>query len=159
MTRGIRAAVLALAAATGLAACGNSTTPAGSPPAPVTSTPSAPVTKVVADDVSWHFTTRPGTIYVGQGGAPIALRLTWSSWTATSATATGRLDLWKPGCTPIARCKPATYKVTVWLHHVASHQGTSYFSRMRYSYGHRGKVIYWTMRAKARYGNGVWWER
>lgn len=129
-------------------------------PALASATHESPAVKVVANDNQWHFTTRPGTIYVGQGGAPVAEKLRWSSWTGSAATAHGTLLLQDPNCTtPSYLCKVFRYKLTVWLHRVATHKGTKYFSRMRYSYGHKGGVIYFAMGPDIRFGNGFWSER
>jgi len=132
------------------------------PTAPAVAAAVPPAVKVVADDTPWQFTTQPATIYAGQGGSPIATKLTWSSWGARSATATGTLYLWNPGCVPVSNCKGHPCKLTVWLHQVASHNGTLYFSRMRYSYGHRGKRMYWAMGPGTNpYGgsDGIWSQR
>jgi len=114
-----------------------------------------PAVKTIQNDAPapWAFTTKPGTILTGNGGTPIAFHLTWSSWTDTSATATGKLDLWDTSCTPIANCKPSVYSVTILLHRAAAHKGTEYFSRMRYSYGRKGGVLYFYEAA------GLWQER
>jgi len=117
----------------------------------------APAVKTIQNDApstsGWNYQTRPGTILIGQGGSPEAFHLKWSSWNGTSATATGKLDLWDTSCVPISNCRPSVYSVKVWLHQVASHKGTKYFSRMRYNYGHQGKVLYFYV------ARGFWDQR
>jgi len=142
-TKTIRVAALAATLAAGV----------GVPVAASAATDAAPAVKLVQNDAgAWNYSTKPGTIYIGNGGSPEAFHLKWSSWSGASATATGKLDLWDTSCVPISNCKPSVYNVKVWLHQVASHKGVKYFSRMRYSYGN-GKVLYFYVT------RGFWGQR
>lgn len=66
---------------------------------------SAATTPVVyaAHADGWHAYRKPGSFYVGNGGAPYFTNLTWKSWGANSAWGTGKLWIHK-SCTPSYKC-------------------------------------------------------
>jgi hypothetical protein len=80
---------------------------------------------------------RPGVIYAGMGGAPVARRLTWRHWGSPTAWASGKLDLYwlQPG--PISGWRPTTYTVTVRLQDIQAHHGQPSYRKMAYIYVNR----------------------
>ena len=130
--------IIAAAAVTGaLAACGatgQSVHPAAA------RQPSAAVAQVrVQSDVTgWSgMVQRPGVIYVGMGGAPIARRLAWRHWGNRTTWASGKLDICWPQPGPISGWHPATYPVTVRLQDIQTHNGQRYYRKMAYIYLNR----------------------
>jgi hypothetical protein len=98
--------------------------------------PPAAVPVVYSRVAGWHEgQVRPAAIYVGEGGAPYVSALHWSGWAAAGARASGYLHMQVPGCTlPSYRCPQVTVRVTVRLGEVRIHDGSAYFSRMRWTY-------------------------
>lgn len=115
--------------------------------AAVASNPGLPV--VQANTTGWaNMSYRPGHIYVGQGGAPYVRYLAWGDWTAGSATTrAGQLVRQaNPSCTPTYLCPVSKKQVTVYLHDVLSHNGTTYFAKMRWDWTSRNghpESTYW----------------
>jgi len=104
--------------------------------------------RVQANTNGWSgMVTRPGTIYVGQGGSPFVRHLTWSSWGNSVAFASGQLVQQDSGCTqPSYLCPVSKRPVTVYLHYVQSHNGSPYFKKMRWNWTSRNghaRVMYW----------------
>ena len=88
----------------------------------------------------WHGYVRPAAIYFGQGGAPFLAKLHWSSWTGTSARATGKLWAQKPGCSlPSYKCPYSSRWAGVYLTTIRWHHGTRYFARMAVRFWYGGK--------------------
>lgn len=120
-------------------------TPAADPVA-ASSVPAAlPVVYSQVD--GWHGgQVRPAAIYVGQGGSPYVKALRWPSWTAAGAQANGYLYMQKPGCVlPTYQCPYQRFRVQVQLSRVQAHNGTRYYSRMRWTYirNHVSHAISW----------------
>lgn len=88
----------------------------------------------------WHGYVRPAAIYFGQGGAPFLAKLHWSSWTGTSARATGELWAQKPGCSlPSYKCPYSSRWAGVYLTTIRWHHGTRYFARLAVRFWYGGK--------------------
>jgi hypothetical protein len=125
----------------------------GAGPAATTATgasatsPPAVLPVVYSQVEGWHGgQIRPAAAYVGEGGAPYVKALEWSSWTASGARAAGYLQLQRPGCTrPAYQCPYQRFRVQVQLSGVQAHDGTRYYSRMRWTYtrDHVQQVIRW----------------
>lgn len=100
------------------------------------SSPPAVLPVVYSQVEGWHGgQVRPPATYVGEGGAPYIRALNWSSWTASGARAAGYLHLQQPGCTrPAYQCPYQRFRVQVQLSQVQTHDGTRYYSRMRWTY-------------------------
>jgi hypothetical protein len=112
-----------------------------------TAGPPAPLPVVYSQAAGWrNGRPRPAVIYVGEGGAPYARALRWSSWTAAGAHASGYLHLQQPGCTrPAYQCRYLRFRVQVQLSQVQAHDGVRYYARMRWTYARRHvrQVIRW----------------
>jgi len=102
----------------------------------------APLPKIQAYRImGWSgMVRRPAEISVVMTGGPDVIKLKWSRWTASSAKATGRIQLWF--CTPIATCPPTVHNVTVWAQNPRKHRalGYPYFSTMVWRYFNRHGV-------------------
>jgi len=120
-------------------------TPAADPVAASSLPAVLPVVYWQAD--GWHGgQVRPAAIYVGQGGSPYVKALRWPSWTAAGARANGYLYMQKPGCVlPTYQCPYQRFRVQVQLGRVQTHNGTRYYSRMRWTYfrNHVSHAIGW----------------
>lgn len=133
MMRLVAGAVLAAALATGvLASTANAST--------------LPV--VQANTTGWSgMVTRPGTIFVGQGGSPFVRHQTWSSWGASTARSNGQLVQQDSGCTmPSYLCPVSKRPASVYLDDVRHHNGKAYFKKMRWNWTSRNghaRVAYW----------------
>jgi hypothetical protein len=106
---------------------------------------SAAVTPVIdANATGWsHMTRQPAAIYIGNGGSPGVVHLSWQHWDGTWAGGTGKLIIMhNPHCTPTYQCRYDTYNVKVWLHRVITHRGVPVYSRMRWTYG-RARHVLW----------------
>jgi hypothetical protein len=104
----------------------------------------AAATPVVdAHATGWsHLVRSPAQVEIGLGGAPFMKRLTWQ-WRAAHARGTGKLYVQhNPNCQPSYRCRYDVYNVKVYLHRVITHRGVSVFSRMRWTYGRAGHVLF-----------------
>jgi len=129
--------VVAAALSGGLAACGTSSQrayPAAAGPASAAAVP----VRVQPNVAGWSgMVQRPGVIYVGMGGAPVARRLTWRHWGSPTAWASGKLDRYwlQPG--PISGWRPTTYTVTVRLQDIQAHNGQPSYRKMAYIYVNR----------------------
>ncbi len=89
---------------------------------------------------------RPAAIYLGEGGAPLVRPVAWSQWTSGGAQGAGRLFMEKPGCTgPSYQCPYQHFTVTVTLSGARLHDGTRYWSQMRWAYPQNleQRVITW----------------
>ena len=139
----IAAAVLA----GGLAACSTPSTSAHPVAAPPASAAEVPV-RVQPDAVGWSaMVQRPDHIYVGMGGAPIARQLAWRSWGGPRAWAGGKLDIYWPQPGPISSWHPTTYKVTVRMQDIVTHNGQPSYRKMTDFYVNRhgvAKVLHFT---------------
>ena len=126
--------VAAAALTAGLVACG--TTGRSGHPAVVRPSSAAAVQVRVQPDVTgWSgMVQQPQVIYVGMGGAPVARRLVWRHWGSPTASATGKLDIYRPQPGPIADWHPASYAVTVRLQDIQAHNGQPSYRKMTYSY-------------------------
>ena len=94
--------------------------------------------RVQANAVGWSgMVQRPGHIYVGMGGAPIARHLAWRNWGGPRAWATGKLDIYWPQPGPISGWHPATYAVTVRLQDIVTHNGQPSYRKMADFYVNR----------------------
>jgi hypothetical protein len=90
-----------------------------------------------------HLVRSPADIEIGQGGSPFIKRLSWQQWRAAYANGTGKLYVQhNPNCQPSYLCKYDEYNVRVYLHQVITHRGAAVFSRMRWTYGRAGHVLY-----------------
>ncbi len=130
---------LAVAAALtgGLAACGTYSQTARPAVAGPASAAAVPV-RVQADVAGWSgMVQRPGVIYVGMGGAPVARRLAWRRWGSPRAWASGKLDIYWPQPGPISGWRPTTYTVTVRLQDIQAHHGQLSYRKMAYIYVNR----------------------
>jgi len=78
----------------------------------------------------WHGYVKPGTIYVGNGGAPYITQLKWKSWGSGSAWGTGKVWTQKPGCSPSYKCAYSSRWIGLYLSTVKTHGGTKYYARM-----------------------------
>jgi hypothetical protein len=130
--------IVVVAALTGaLAACGTSSQgayPAAASPASAAAVP----VRVQPNVAGWSgMVQRPGVIYVGMGGAPVARRLTWRHWGSPTAWARGKLDRYwlQPG--PVSGWRPTTYAVTVRLQDIQAHNGQRSYRKMAYIYVNR----------------------
>ena len=89
-----------------------------------------------------HMVRSPAHVEIGQGGAPFMKRLTWQ-WHAAYANGTGKLYVQhNPNCQPSYLCRYDVYNVKVYLHRVITHRGVAVFSRMRWTYGRAGHVLF-----------------
>lgn len=97
-----------------------------------------------AHTTGWsHLVRSPARIEIGLGGAPFIKRLTWQQWHASYANGTGKLYVQhNPRCQPSYLCRDDVYNVKVYLHAVITHRSTAVFSRMRWTYGRAGHVLY-----------------
>ncbi len=152
LAAGMIAALLVLIAVIIAAIAGGSGTgsaPRPTPAADPVAASSVPaVLPVVYSQVDgWHGgQVRPAAIYVGQGGSPYVKALRWPSWTAAGAQANGYLYMQKPGCVlPTYQCPYQRFRVQVQLSRVQTHNGTRYYSRMRWTYirNHVSHAISW----------------
>lgn len=129
--------VAAAALTGGVAACGTSSQrayPAAAGPA----SPAGVPVRVQPDVAGWPgMVQRPGVIYVGMGGAPVARRLTWRHWGSALAWASGKLDRYwlQPG--PVSGWRPTTCTVTVRLQDIQAHHGQRSYRKMAYIYVNR----------------------
>ena len=78
----------------------------------------------------WHDPqVRPDRLYLGNGGAPIILRIRWGTWTRSAATATD--GFWTESCRPTCAASPYyRHPGTLRLFGVRIHNGVRYFSGM-----------------------------
>ena len=93
-----------------------------------------------------HPHVRPAAIYVGNGGAPFVLSLSWSHWNQASAYGLGRLHL-----------NAAVHSVGVTLSRPRLHSGREWFTRMNWSYHTRAgvrKVIHWVLTSRGYWDYG-----
>lgn len=129
---------IAVAALTGgLVACGTPGQNAHPAAAGPGSTAAVPV-QMQAEVTGWSgMVQRPHRIYVGMGGAPVALRLAWQHWGSPHAWATGELDIYWPQPGPISRWRATSYPVTVRLQDIQIHNGQPSYREMTYSYVNR----------------------
>lgn len=147
------AALLALIAVIIAAIAGGSGTGSAPRPTPAadpvaaSSVPAVLPPVVYSQADGWHGgQVRPAAIYVGQGGSPYVKALRWPSWTAAGAQANGYLYMQKPGCVlPTYQCPYQRFRVQVQLSRVQTHNGTRYYSRMRWTYirNHVSHAISW----------------
>ena len=133
--------VVAAALTGGLAACGTSSQrayPAAASPASAAAVP----VRVQPNVAGWSgMVQRPGVIYAGMGGAPVARRLTWRHWGSPTAWARGKLDRYWLHAGPISDWHPTTYTVTVRLQDIQAHHGQPSYRKMAYIYlNRRGKT-------------------
>lgn len=152
-----KATFLYVAAAAGLlsmlAACaGNNAAGRSAPDRAAAGVSAAAATQPVVFNYAegWqHGRVRPRAIYIGNGGAPYVIRLSWSHWNGTSAYASGFLERQYASCLaskPAFKCPEHRYGVGVRLTRVATHDGVRYFSRMRWSWHTRSgahRFTYW----------------
>lgn len=134
--------VAALAAAGALAAPAAVSQAATTRPA-VTQSATRHKPKVYAADDGWHLASRrPVDIFIGNGSAPFARALTWTHWGQLYARGHGELYR------PLARPGHRVYKLRVKLKWVRHHNGTRFYSWMRWRYRNAAgtlRIIIWRM--------------
>ena len=104
-------------------------------------TASAATTPVVyaAHADGWHAYRKPGSFYFGNGGAPYFTNLTWKSWAANSAWATGKIWIHKT-CTPSYKCGYTSRWVGVYLSVPKYHGAARYYGKMSVELSVSGKL-------------------
>lgn len=139
----ITAAVLA----GGLAAC-STPGPGAHPARAAPATPAAVPVRVQPNAVGWSgMVQRPDHIYVGMGGAPVVRQLVWRNWGGPRAWAAGTLDIYWPQPGPISGWHPTSYRVTVRLQDIGTHDGQLAYRRMADFYVTRrgaARALYFT---------------
>jgi hypothetical protein len=124
----------------GLVACG-APSPAAHPAAASGRGGTAVPVRVQPSAAGWSgMVQRPAVIYVGMGGAPVARRLSWRHWGSPDAWAHGWLDLYWPQPGPISGWHPTTYRVTVRLRDIGTHDGQRSYRQLTYFYVSRRGV-------------------
>jgi len=100
---------------------------------PMSVASAATTPKVYASDDGWQHPARdPAAIYIGNGSAPYASGLSWSSWTGTYAAAQG---------------SRGHHHANVGLGLVKTHGSTRYFSEMVWNYkANNGKNVVYVWR-------------
>jgi hypothetical protein len=127
---GIVGVIAAGVLASGLAACGAPSVSAHLPAA-AQGSGAAAVVGVQPNGVGWSgMVQRPERIYVGMGGAPVALQLAWRNWGGPTARAVGKLDVYLPQPGPISGWHPTTYPVTVRLQDIVTRNGQASYREM-----------------------------
>jgi hypothetical protein len=122
------------------------------------SQPRMPVVAWQADGWS-AMMARPGSFYLGEGGAPYFTHLRWHAWLEQGSYATGRLWIMEVGCLDQSQCQYRSRAASLYLHDVQVHDGVRYFAQMTVrTYEGRQRIARYLTFAPAAPGTLPYWQ-